>query len=172
MKKRQFIRGTTPHQKFESINKTLNQFWPRLHHSVVAAIPPIPIFEYADAPDDEGVILRKIFPGKGVITKGCLYIEEYVKEGPVNIRVQVEGAGGGNHAMFETKDKLVVVEPNLPVDAGSRLTLSVLEPENINGIWIAFMYEVGMQGAGKEMFVLDQLMEMAGEPPIDDGESE
>ena len=75
--------------------------------------------------------------------------------------------------MFTTSDKLVVVEPNLPVGMGHRLTLSVLEPGNIRGIWIAFMYEVGMQGAGKEVFVLDSLMELAGEPepePVGDSE--
>ena len=117
------------------------------------------MFDYIAEPEPEtGVVLRRLFPGPGKITKGALFIEEYLEKGNVTIRVELVGPLGGSHVDFPTRQQMVTIEPNLPVDAGFRIKVSIDPLGSVKGVWTSFLYEVGWQQCKNEKFLLEELL--------------
>jgi len=159
--KKQFVKGRTVDEKLKSIDSQFNWFSKRLGKYVVGILPPIPIFEFVDSVPDDGVILRRMFPSDGAIPKGVMYVDEFTdKKQSLTVTVRVDGMLGGSDAKFETKQKMLIVEPNLPIKAGDRLTVSVEPPELAHGIWLSFLYEVPFKSTVKERYLLDELLEL------------
>jgi len=153
------IKGSTTAEKFTSIEGILNAYRRHLNRYVIGALPPIPVFDFISRPDENGVILRRMFPGKGVISKGAMYIEEYTDPGKdIKINVRADGPLGGQDVKFTTHQQMVTINPNLVVDVGYRITISVDPTDSIKNIWISFLYEVGFKEMVKEKFLLDELL--------------
>jgi len=153
-----FVKGDTAEAKFKSINITLKHFARKLQKTVVGLVPSAPVFEFVFIPSSDGVILRRVFPTKGRITKSCVYVASHEGKGPTVFDVRldfVEGMSSTVHS-FEVKNKPLLFDLDTPVSGGDRWTLSVREPEKVRGIWVGFLYEVDYRSLGSEKFAIEQ----------------
>jgi len=158
---RKRVRGESINDKIDSIDRHLDNLYKRAGKYVVGALPPVPVFDYVTAPELEtGVVLRRLFPGPGMISKGAMFIEEYLDKGEATITVEVFGPLGGSNVKLPTRQQMITVTPNLPVDAGFRLVVSIDPPGLVKGVWTSFLLEVGWRQCKTEKFLLEELAKL------------
>ena len=101
--------------------------------------PSIPISYCTQGSDVRGPVLRYMFPCKGTVTKGLVWIKDYLPSG-FRLEILVENAQGGNKKDYVIP-KSFVVNVQMPVLAGDKLTISVTPLEKcITELWIAFLW--------------------------------
>ena len=101
--------------------------------------PSIPISYCTQGSDIRGPILRYMFPCKGMVTKGLVWIKDYLPNG-FRLEVLVDNAQGGNKKDYVIP-KSFVVDVQMPVFAGDKLTISVSPLEgHITEVWISFLW--------------------------------
>ena len=153
---KEFVKGKTADEKFKSINTTLKHFSRRLGKTVVGLVPSSPVFEFIFVPASDGVILRRIFPVPGRITKSCIFVANREGKGPTVFNVLIESGDRATVDSFEVGKKPLLFNLDASVRGGDRWTLSVREPEKIRGIWVGFLYEVDYRSLGSEKFAIEQ----------------
>lgn len=125
------IRGNTYDEKFASANQALKQLERRIAaRSIIAPLTPIVIVGYCDK-DDNGVIVRSIFPVSGFVTKISLFIEklddeEFLKKNTLEFYLesrQVDGTIISKKFMSKKLDISTFSNFNVAVD--SRLIVSI-----------------------------------------------
>ena len=158
-----FVKGDTTEAKFKSINTTLKHFARRLGRTVVGLVPSAPVFEFVFIPAGDGVVLRRIFPVAGKITKSCIYVANHEGKGPTVFDVLMESKGRTVGSSFEVKSEPLLFNLDTPVQGGDRWTLSVQEPGKVRGIWVGFLYEVDYRSLGKENFAIEQFEDLLEE---------
>jgi len=151
-----FVKGSTSDEKFASINQTFKHFSRRLHKTIVGVMPPSPIFNYVEEVPEDGILLRCILPGHGRIIRGCLCVEEYLDDKTVSFVAEVHGSSGMVSHVFDTRKKLLLVEPNLSVAAGDRLVLRTEVPPRVRRVWSGFLFEFEIRDMAKEHYLIDQ----------------
>jgi len=153
-----FVKGRTTEEKFKSINTTLKHFSRRLGKTVVGLVPSAPVFEFVFIPSSDGVVLQRIFPVGGRITKSCVYVANREGKGPTVFDVRLDFAEGMSSALhsFEVGREPLLFDLDTSIHGGDRWTLSVREPEKIRGIWIGFLYEVDYRSLAREEFAIEQ----------------
>ncbi len=151
-----FVKGDTSEAKFKSINMTLKHFSRRLGRTVIGLVPSAPVFEFVFIPASDGVVLRRIFPVGGKITKSCVYVANRDGKAPVIFDVLIESKGRTSTESFEVKNDPLLFNLDASVLGGDRWTLSVREPGRVKGIWVGFLYEVDYRSLGKEEFPIEQ----------------
>jgi hypothetical protein len=128
-------------------------------NKLTAVIPPIPVFSYVDRPEPEtGIVLRRIFPCEGVITRAAMYIENYIRKEELTVELHLFGPLGGSFVNNVTTEKLITIAPNLPVHAGNRLAMALKPADLVEGIWMSFLYRLPFREAAQESFVFDELI--------------
>src|SRR4030042_4011793 len=153
------IKGNTTEEMLEHVDTILRRMQRRLHKTVIGVIPPDLTFNYVGEVSEDGVLLRAIFPS-GKLTKGFMFVEEYVGREPVTFVAKVEGVAGSKSKNFVTRLQHVVIDPELETDIGDRLTFSVIERERVKGIWIGFLFQIEMKDSVKETYLLTQLEQL------------
>lgn len=158
-----FVKGETVDEKFKSINQTLKHFSGRLSRKVVGVLPTSPVFEFVFTPEADGTVLRRLFPGRGKITKSCIYIAQHGEGKKSTFLVAAIKRREQTFAReFEIKKAPLVFDLDQPIEAGDLLTITVDGPL-VRGIWIGFLYEVGIEALAKQEFMLDQIEVMIRE---------
>ena len=157
---KEFVKGRTADEKFKSINATLKHFSRRMQKTFIGLIPSAPVFEFVFVPSSDGVVLRRVFPVGGKITKSCIFVANHEGKGPTVFDVLIESSDGVSTRTvantFSVQKTPLLFDLDAPVNGGDRWTLSVREPEKIRGIWIGFLYEVDYRSLGKEEFAIEQ----------------
>jgi hypothetical protein len=144
MSDRPLLKGSFD-EKLKQVDKMLRRMHRRKNNYVIGVTPPIPVFDWTRTPDEDGVVFRKLMPGNGRITIGCMYIEKL--DMPLNPQavLTIDGRFGGSKVNIPIGRQAISVEPNMPVEFGQRLTLAIEPPEACEGIWTAFLYEVDVK---------------------------
>jgi len=157
---KEFVKGRTADEKFKSINATLKHFSRRLQKTFIGLVPSAPVFEFIFVPQSDGVILRRVFPVAGKITKSCIFVANHEGKGPTVFDVLIESDTGGLRRTvgnsFSVKKTPLLFDLDAPINGGDRWTLSVREPGKVSGIWVGFLYEVDYRALGKEDFAIEQ----------------
>jgi len=152
-----------------SINEQLAQVERYLWHLkirrgnyVIGVTPPIPVFDWTKHPDDQGVVFRKLMPGNGRITLGCMYVEQLDKGLNPQAVLDVEGSLGGTRINIPINRQTLSIEPNMPVEFGQRLTLSISPASACSGIWTAFLFECDIKHTQQQQQLMNGFLELAG----------
>ena len=150
------IKGETTEQKFTHIERILQRFSRRLHKTVIGLIPASPVFGYCENPERDPIVLMVIFPADGIITQSAAKADECGK----NARITVDVVSGDEtlSRSFPLKPRAVVEEVNFPIKAGDTLTVKVSKPEdeNVEGVWVGLLYQVGIKDLASTKFLIDQ----------------
>ena len=152
-----------------SINEQLAQVERYLRHLktrrgnyVIGVTPPIPVFDWTQQPDDQGVVFRKLMPGNGRITLGCMYVEQLDKKLNPQAVLDVEGSLGGTRINIPNNKQTLSIERNMPVEFGQRLTLSISPASACSGIWTAFLFECDVKHTQQQQQLMNGFLELAG----------
>jgi hypothetical protein len=153
--RKSIVNGTSTEEKFAQVDRILQSHGRRLHKTIIGVIPPMIVSEYVKIPEPDGVILRRICPTEGTITKAAIAIDAYIDKTPVTFDIRVESPAGGAHFNMLTRKLMFVFKPELPVVPGTKLILSVDKPLNISGIWIGYLYDIGLADMTKQKFLIE-----------------
>jgi hypothetical protein len=125
------IRGNTVEEKFESANKALMQLERRISaRSIVAPLTPIIVMGYCKE-DEDGVIVRGMFPISGTVAKVSAFIgrledPEFLKKNSLIFRVETRQPDGTVISKeIQTRELVVGAQSNFKVAADSRIIVSV-----------------------------------------------
>jgi len=154
-----FIKGKTVDEKFKYLEQTLKHFSRRLSKTIIGVVPPMPMFNYVENVGGDGIILRCIFPAPGKIITGCLFVEEYLDKSPVKFEARLAGPLTEARQDIVTKKTLTILKPDLSVGVGDRLTVTA-EPGKERGVWVGFLYEVGMNLMAQKEFLIDEFVKL------------
>jgi len=154
---RPLLRGSAD-EKLIQVEKILRHLNRLRGNYVIGVTPPIPVFDWIQQPDDHGVVFRKLLPGNGKITMGCMFIEKLDRQVGAQAVLLVEGVLGGTKLNIPLDRQMITLQPDMPVEFGQRLTLSIEPPESCQGIWTAFLYEVAVQHAQERQQLLNGFM--------------
>ena len=157
------IKGDTVDQKFHSIERILQSFQRRLSKTLVGMIPPIPVFGGREVIGSDGVVFRVVLPAKGTITKAYLTIKDYKIAKEVTFNFTLARKAHGSFSEFSTRLHYASHDPNIQVEAGDFLTLTVKPPENVENVWVSFLYEIGLKDLKIEKFLIDELERLLDE---------
>ena len=155
-----YVKGDTDKAKFNSINKTFQSFSRRLGKRIIGVIPPVPIFENIQDIGEDGIIIQRMFPLNGMITRVVMSIERYEGKKTVEFELSAVGAGSAQMKKFNTRKPLIIEHLNLPVDAGDLVTLRVTEPERIKGIHIGAAFDVAHKDMKKDSYLIEEFESM------------
>jgi len=159
---RKLLRGSFDEKltQVESIIRKMNR---RQNNYVIGVTPPIPVFDWVKEPDENGVVFRKLMPGNGKITIGCMYVEELNQQLNPQAVLNIEGKLGGMNIKIPITKQALSIEPLMPVEFGQRLMLSVDPVEACKGIWTAFLFEVDIAHTQKDQQLADGFLALVEE---------
>ena len=163
------IKGNNYEEKFAHIETILKRMARRMNQKIVGIMPPSVIFQYAEKPDEDGILLRGILPS-GEITKICLAIRKYNTKSPVRFICNLETrVGMGKQYVFETHKELLIENVNLSIDDIGFFTLKVdqtkqkypaLEFPLIENIWTTALFQFEQSDSKIKTFMLEELVKL------------
>ena len=145
-------------EKLKQVERIIRRMSLRQNNFVIGVTPPIPVFDWTKTPDEDGVVFRKLMPGNGTITIGCMYVEELDQQLIPKAVLTIEGQLGGANINIPIDRQMLRIEPRMPVEFGQRLTLSIDPPEACSGIWTAFLFEVDVKHTKEDQQLADGFM--------------
>ena len=150
-----------------SVNEKLEQVEQKLIHLgsrasyVIGLAPKIPISNYVDKPEAEtGVIFRQLFPSNGTVNIGYMFIEELDTKADVNVTIKLDSQTGGSSIILPITKKSLVINPDIAIEAGQRLTISISPPDSCSKIWSGFVFEISEDQVVKEQKMTEQLVNL------------
>jgi len=166
VKRELMIKGNTPGEKFNSIEAILRRMSRRLSHKVVGVLPVSPVFEFAYVPDSDNIVMRRLFPVSGTITKAGVAFDSRGKK-PIRLMFGVENdiTMRTLSSSYLIKRKAEVLDINFEVESGDKITVKaeLEEGEVVKGIWIGLSFEPGLKHMKKQEFLLSELELMTEE---------
>lgn len=131
--------------------------------TVSAILTPYPISNCVAGENVSGTVLKYMFAARGVINKGQIRFDKKLAAG-VRITILLENDLGGQSKSYIASGNQMLIEPDLEVFSGDRLTVSVNpnDPENgvLSEIWIAFIWTPHVGEATVKSFLIDKLGEI------------
>jgi hypothetical protein len=161
-KERPLLKGSFD-EKLQQTEKLIRRLNRTRGNYVIGVTPPIPVFDWTKEPDEDGVVFRKLMPGNGKITIGCMYVREFDKNASPIAVLNIEGQMGGTNINIPITKQTMSVEANMPVEFGQRLTLSISPIEACSGIWTAFLFEVDARHTQEQQQLVDGFLALVEE---------
>jgi hypothetical protein len=142
-------------KKLERVTERLMR---RATKKVVGLITPYPISSSVVGEKVEGTILRYMFPCDGVITKGMVNLVNKPKKW-VSINIKMFNESRSIIKGFNIEKKTLTVQPNIPVEAGGCLEISIVpSPEDIvQEVWISFLWTPAMKDVTAKSFLISEI---------------
>jgi hypothetical protein len=176
VRKTSVVVGETLEEKFESINRALVRLAFGSRKLVPMPIPPYPVSSYVTTPDENGAVLRYLFPCSGKISKGCIVLDNISKEGVV-IETNIVNSHGSTGKSTTVKQRVNLFNIEMVISAGDMLEVSVSDL-GVRNIWAAFLWSLSAPSEVKQ-FLVDELVstgeiyaEESGEVAKGEGEEE
>ena len=166
MKRELTLRGRNVDEKLKSVETILGRMSRKMSNKVIGILPASPVFEFAYAPDSEGVVMRRLFPASGKITKvGISFDDKGKKAIKLTFSVENSIALRSFSSSFMIKKMADVLKVDFEIKAGDKITVQVVpeEEEKVEGIWIGFIYEIALRDLNQKEFVLEELERMVDE---------
>jgi len=163
------VKGNSVDERFKNIELILQRMSKKMNGKIIGVLPVSPVFEFAYVPDNEGVVMRRLFPASGRITKIGIAFDEKGKK-PVKVVFNVENSlelrSFSNSYMI--KRFAQVITADFEIKAGDKITVSITpeEGEEVKGIWIGFTYEIALSEMNQKEFILSELERMVEDEVI------
>jgi len=151
--------GKNYKERLDSTERYLQHIKRRLVSKVGAAVPPVPVSDFCEAPEEDGTIMRYMFPSQGRVRTAAVFIDNWESESKrIGIVADVANQTGSFQRSFELKNQVNIFEAGLEVVAGSRLQLRLSDPsEKVFQIWIAFVYSLTPHNSDIHKILVDEL---------------
>ena len=166
MKRELAVKGSTLEEKMKSVEVILQRMSRKMTQKVIGILPVSPVFDFAHFPDPDGIIMRRLFPVSGRVTKAGIAFDSKGKK-PIKLTFRVENDIflRSFSSAYMIKKKADVLEVNFDIKAGDKITVGIEleEDEIVEGIWIGFVFEVALKDMSQKEFLLEELERMVEE---------
>lgn len=136
------VNGKTTEEKFKQVEAALNRLERKTKQKKVYAIPPIPIFIFSDN-FNESTFGRYMFPAPGYVKKLSILTTFKDKFHEFDLTIGFFTGDTTKHKRFTLGSGFETYDFYTEVNNGDRLTFSVSDlPENIESIWLGFLYQI------------------------------
>ena len=158
MARQQWITGDNIDEKFTKINTILMRLARRTKQYGVVATPRIPLVLILDAPREDGFLGKILIPVSGTIRKAYLDVETVTPKTRPKLTVKLKTATGSMKEAMVYRQGLNIMERDIPVTAGSVITLSTSLPENVQGLALGLVLDVAMSDVTKKAFLQEEIL--------------
>lgn len=145
-------------KRIENLEKIVERLSRRAKKKTTALITPYPISSAVFGEDIKGPILRYLFPCAGTITKGYVDIGKKLKSG-ASIKIEIKDSIGMHSKSYIVGRRNLLMEPQLKVDSGSKLTVSIShnEEELLTEVWISFLWIPSIREVEAKSYLISEL---------------
>lgn len=153
-------KGKTANERLDNVERYLQHIKKRLVSRVGAITPPVPVSKYCNIPEEDGTIMRYMFPAQGEVITAALFIENWNTDSKriqfiVDIMDQDQSSSS---RVIDLKDQTSVFDADYQILPGSKFKLRLADPqENVSGIWAAFLYSIHPSKATVHYVLIDEL---------------
>lgn len=142
-------------KKLEKITERLMR---RSRKHVTGLITPYPISSATFGEKIEGPVLRYMFPCDGTIIKAMMNLETKPKKW-VAVNIKIFNEKRNSIKGFTVDKKLISIKPNLPVEAGDCLEVSIVPSSEdvVKEVWISFLWSPAMKDVEAKSFLISEL---------------
>jgi len=160
MKQPLFIKNTPIDEKrIDFIEQIVSRLTRRAKTTATAIVTPYPISNAVFGDDVRGAILRYMFPCEGVITKGLICLGSKPKNA-IQVSLGTSDDIHGVSASYNITGKHLLLNPDIDVDSGDKLTVSV-EPlsdeDKIEEVWASFLWVPSVKNVQIKKQLIDSL---------------
>ena len=141
------------------IERVVTRLARRARTTAKAMITPYPISNAVFGEDVGGPVLRYMFPCTGTLTKGLIEIGKKFKEVALVI-IDVRNVAHSTSREYIMDRDRFIAEPQIEVDAGDQLTITVLpnnKEDKIEEVWISFLWVPSVKEVKIKSFLIDEL---------------
>lgn len=146
-------------KRISFIERTVSKLARRSVSVAKAYLSPYPISGCVAGEDVKGDVLKYMFASGGKIAKGKIVIVDTLKQG-VTVTIRIESNKTGTTKSYLIEKKEITVEPDILVNSGDRLTIS-LNPtsveDKITEVWMCFLWVPKVKDADIKQFLIDEL---------------
>lgn len=146
-------------KRIENIERVVSRLARRSHKIASALIAPYPISNCVTGENVKGDILRYLFPAKGRITKGLIFLDSRPKTG-FNVEISLNNDAGGLSTSYIVSRRSMALEPNMEVFSSDRLIVSIepiTEEDIATEVWISLLWTPTIKDASVRSFLIDEL---------------
>lgn len=163
MKQTGFIKGDSSEAKFASIERALQRISRRTTKKVGVDIPPIPVSCYMKEAEDDGTIMRYMFPSKGIVEKAIIWAEEFPEDlKRIPLVLDISDYMGKTAKNLEITPTLNSFDVQMEVVAGSRFELRLTDPETkLFRIWASFLYQIEPKQAKLQEMLIEKVDQLS-----------
>ena len=158
--KKTLLKGSIEN-KMKQIERLLWHLKVRRGNYVIGVTPPIPVFDYISQPTTDGVVFRKIMPANGVITVGCMWLDEFDRAKQPMATLSVDDRVGGSNVSVPVNKRAIRIQPSMAVQFGQRISLSINPVDSCAGIWTAFLFEIEPNQLSADKRLMSGFLELA-----------
>jgi len=140
------------------IERIVERLARRARKKATGFITPYPISNAAFGSNVKGSVLRYMFPCEGIIVKGMVRLGSKLRGG-VKLTVYLFDDSGGTSRSFIIEKKTFLVEPNIDVNSGDCLDISIeaISPEEfITEAWISFLWIPTVKDVAVKSYLLSE----------------
>lgn len=127
----------------------------RTSNAVRAIYTPYPISNASIGDDVRGSILKYLFPCKGKITKGMVYLDKEYEDTQVTISIFSEEGISRAHSYKIERDDSVNIDMDL--SAGDRVDVSLSGKDPVKECWISFLWIPTISDIETKKFLFDEI---------------
>ena len=147
---------TTIDDRVKSLERITGRLSRRARKYARAYITPFPISHGVKGEDIRGEILRYMFPCRGIIKTVVTRFNERPKDG-TEVTFSVSGVGGSYSRSFDSSKQMEIIDAQLDVLAGDKLTVSLDGSKEITEFWIAFLWIPTVSDVEVKSFLYDEI---------------
>lgn len=139
-------------------DKILERLFRRSHKVAKAIVSPYPVSNQVSGENLSGEILHYMFCAEGTVTKGMIHLGKKPKE-PISIELLLEDKTSGNSAFYSLEKQDTTIGFELPVRAGTRLTISIEGngTDPVTEVWVSFLWIPTVKDAESKQFLISEL---------------
>lgn len=147
-------------KRISKIEDILLRLARRSRVSTKAVVTPYPVSYCATGDDVRDEIMKYMFCAEGNISK-CLFVLDKRPKVGVMVTVNISNDVRGVSKSYVLNKKSFIVEPDIEIFSGDKLTVSVFplegEKENIKEVWVSFLWIPYIKDADIKSFLIDEL---------------
>lgn len=147
-------------EKIKKLSKLVERLGRRSVKTAKAIITPYPISNCVISEEVKGEVLKYMFCCSGTVTRGKIWLNAKPKKGAA-IVITIENDIGSRAASYNILRRDLLMEPNIKVQSGDRLTVSfhTIDPEEdkISECWIGFMWVPDVNETEVKQYLLDEI---------------
>ena len=154
--------------RIDKLEMIVNRLMRRSNKVAKALVTPFPISNCVEGSNVNGTVLRYMFPSKGMISRGGIFLDSKPKDG-VEATLSVSDSIEGFSRSYNILKQSMVLELDIDVRPWNKLDISIrpIGETIVERVWVSFLWSPDVKEVNIKNFLIEEL-----EAQIDDQKKE